>query len=63
MELEIIMLNELSQVQKHKDHMFSLSPSEMTSTGFNVPYSYMYRKYIDHIHPSLSSLPSSTLPL
>jgi hypothetical protein len=23
----------------------------------------MYRKYIDHIHPSLSSLPSSTLPL
>jgi hypothetical protein len=22
----------------------------MTSTGFNVPYSYMYRKYINHIH-------------
>jgi hypothetical protein len=33
----------------------------MTSTGFNVPYTYIYRKYIDHIHPPLLS--SFTLPL
>jgi hypothetical protein len=38
----------------------------MTSTGLNVPYSYMFRKYIDYIHPPLPSsfiFPSSTLPL
>jgi hypothetical protein len=27
----------------------------MTSTGFNVPYLYMYRKNLNHIHPPLSS--------
>jgi hypothetical protein len=33
----------------------------VTSTGFNVPYSYLYRKYINHIHPPLPC--SFTLPL
>jgi hypothetical protein len=26
---------------------------KMTLTGFNVPYSYISRKYINHIHPLL----------
>jgi lysylphosphatidylglycerol synthetase-like protein (DUF2156 family) len=33
----------------------------LTSTGFNPPCSYLYRKCINHIHPSLLS--SFTLPL
>jgi hypothetical protein len=28
---------------------------EMTLTGFSVPYSYMYRKCLNHIHPPLTS--------
>jgi hypothetical protein len=27
------------------------SPLMVTSTGFNVPYSFLHRKYISHIHP------------
>jgi hypothetical protein len=27
----------------------------MTLTGFNAPYSHMYRKYINHIYLPLSS--------
>jgi hypothetical protein len=34
---------------------------EMTVTGFSVPYSYMYRKYVNHVHPP--SLSSFALPL
>jgi hypothetical protein len=33
----------------------------MPSTGFNVPYSYMSRKYSNHFHPHLSS-PSRYYP-
>jgi hypothetical protein len=37
----------------------------MTLTGFNVPYSYIYKKYLKHIHPCLSSsfTSLSTLPI
>jgi hypothetical protein len=40
----------------------------MTSTGNNVPYSYMYRKYTDYVHPPLTSsftllFPVISLPL
>jgi hypothetical protein len=28
---------------------------EMTLTGFSVPYSYVYRKNLNHVHPPLSS--------
>jgi hypothetical protein len=42
-------------------HPFHYSPSshtpllKMTLTGFNVPYSYMYRKHFNHIYPLLPS--------
>jgi hypothetical protein len=41
---------------------------EMTLTGFNVLYSYMYRKYLNHIHPYFTLFiylpsPTSILPL
>jgi hypothetical protein len=38
---------------------------KVASTGFNVPYSYMYRKYTKHIHiplPSLFTLPHLLVP-
>jgi hypothetical protein len=35
-------------------------PLKTSSTGFNDSYSYMYRKYINHVHPPLPS--SLTLP-
>jgi hypothetical protein len=35
----------------------------MALTGFNVLFSYMYRKYISHIHPPLPSLFTSSLLL
>jgi hypothetical protein len=34
---------------------FPLPLQKMTSTGFRVPRTYMYRKYLNHIHPSLPS--------
>jgi hypothetical protein len=48
----------------HPLHYSLSSPTpllKMTSTGFNVPYSYMYRKYLNHIHRPLLS--SFTFPL
>jgi hypothetical protein len=36
---------------------------KLTLTGFSVPYSYMYRKYINHIPPPLPSLFTLPLPL
>jgi hypothetical protein len=40
---------------------FPLTPSlKMNLTGFSIPYSYMSKKYFNHIHPSL---PSSFNPL
>jgi hypothetical protein len=39
---------------------------KMTLAGFNVPYSHMCRKQVNHIHPSLPSsftLPSDLSPL
>jgi hypothetical protein len=48
-------------------HPLHCSPSyhilllKMTSTGFNVSYSYVYRKFLNHILPPLPS--SFTFPL
>jgi hypothetical protein len=40
--------------------LFSLPLLKMTSTGFNVPYSFIHRKYINHVNPPLpSSFPLS----
>jgi hypothetical protein len=38
----------------HPLHYSPSSPNsllKMTLTGFSVPYSYMYRKYLNYIHP------------
>jgi hypothetical protein len=39
----------------HCSHSFPLHLIIMTSTDFNVPYSYMCTKYINHIYPPLFS--------
>jgi hypothetical protein len=39
----------------HYSPSYSTPFLKMTSTGFNVPYLYVHRKYTNHIHPSLPS--------
>jgi hypothetical protein len=46
--------------------LFSLGPLtllKMASSGFDVSYSYMCQKYINHIHPPLPSSFTLLLPL
>jgi hypothetical protein len=48
----------------HPLHYSLSSPTyflKMTLTGFNTPYSYLYRKHLNHTHPPLHF--SFTLPL
>jgi hypothetical protein len=46
-------------------HPLHYSPSSptLTLTGFNVPYSYMNKKYLNHIQPPLPSSITSPPPL
>jgi hypothetical protein len=57
----------LSLSVSHLVHPLHYSPFYhilfLTSTGFSVPYSYMYREYTNHIHPPLPFSFTLTFPV